>query len=786
MRPEDAFRPDAFDQQERSRRQQALRTFILLCVILSLMEGMNSNARSNVSVVSNKMSAVNGDGSSAVESPFVQRVNEIIDAGRDPRLTYPRNVTGMYRGLWERQRRDKAPASSNYGNGNGTAIPSRVSWDGSAGGSVLMQLKSVPIDHLNDLTFVYGVVKLFGAGPKSSDMLFPLQGALKSALATLATTIKQHILNRRINVLFLSRLLTYVGTFLSSTGLLTLLPSPSGAQHLYLAVPSAGPATMNAAGSGPDETDIKRKLSEVKIKSIKFETTGDSQSEEHDTRQAGGQIKEKRSSIETIHIFHDVTKGLIFWATKMMYKLIGSLQPKGPDLFAELEVSSRAAYAPAEHRSLEASHSNGASFTVVEIGNSGLKIFVSDALPFDSANQGAFSTSLHDFTDSNATYADSNSTSTLSTSYFRTSSRDNDFIVQALGNGALPQTFISLQSTLQHAMSVIGLPLCPVIVGMHAKPQGSRGTSEKDVPLLPTLVAGSPVAQTPAAGTVHDTFTSILDGQIKSSECGLEFALSAQSYHLEVEKLERKAGSYAIAVTAICFVQVGFLLVQLRHAQPQAVAVKVSVLCICAQALLDAMVCIGHLLLSAALPTVFFSHFMWIAVLKLLIFCVFEMRAVVAVYQARYAQEVSTQGWSGLRRRLATLHIGFYSVLFAILFLTFTLRSRPVLLIFLLYSCWVPQIVHNSINGTRRALHPAYLCGMALSRLFIPLYLLGCPQNFVYLLFVDPTSFSTSAAACIVLVAWTVFQLVVLLAQVRFSFSFIVNDIFYILHSSNH
>jgi hypothetical protein len=33
---------------------------------------------------------------------------------------------------------------------------------------------------------------------------------------------------------------------------------------------------------------------------------------------------------------------------------------------------------------------------------------------------------------------------------------------------------------------------------------------------------------------------------------------------------------------------------------------------------------------------VFFSHFMWVAILKLLLFGVFEMRTIIIVYQARY------------------------------------------------------------------------------------------------------------------------------------------------------
>lgn len=54
---------------------------------------------------------------------------------------------------------------------------------------------------------------------------------------------------------------------------------------------------------------------------------------------------------------------------------------------------------------------------------------------------------------------------------------------------------------------------------------------------------------------------------------------------------------------------------------------------------------------------------------------------------------------------------------------------RPILLI--MYSFWIPQIVTNVIRDTRKPLHPHYIVGMTLTRLAIPLYIFGCPSNFL-------------------------------------------------------
>lgn len=54
---------------------------------------------------------------------------------------------------------------------------------------------------------------------------------------------------------------------------------------------------------------------------------------------------------------------------------------------------------------------------------------------------------------------------------------------------------------------------------------------------------------------------------------------------------------------------------------------------------------------------------------------------------------------------------------------------RPVL--FILYSFWIPQIISNVIRDTRKPLHPYYIVGMTVTRLAVPLYVFGCPSNFL-------------------------------------------------------
>ena len=65
-----------------------------------------------------------------------------------------------------------------------------------------------------------------------------------------------------------------------------------------------------------------------------------------------------------------------------------------------------------------------------------------------------------------------------------------------------------------------------------------------------------------------------------------------------------------------------------------------------------------------------------------------------------------------------------------------------------MYSAW---------SGTRKAFCPTYLVGTAISRLFIPLYFLGCPRNFIWTVFSVPADFkNSSTVATLVLGKWAV------------------------------
>ncbi len=53
------------------------------------------------------------------------------------------------------------------------------------------------------------------------------------------------------------------------------------------------------------------------------------------------------------------------------------------------------------------------------------------------------------------------------------------------------------------------------------------------------------------------------------------------------------------------------------------------------QAILDAVICLIHLLFATAMPQIFFSSFIWVSIIKLLTFSVFLMKMIINIYQSR-------------------------------------------------------------------------------------------------------------------------------------------------------
>ncbi|KAM3382730.1 transmembrane E3 ubiquitin-protein ligase FLY2 isoform X1 [Capsicum galapagoense] len=224
-----------------------------------------------------------------------------------------------------------------------------------------------------------------------------------------------------------------------------------------------------------------------------------------------------------------------------------------------------------------------------------------------------------------------------------------------------------------------------------------------------------------------------LEGLIESpsvdadGDCFSPLLLNATSVNIEV--YYNKAVNYTLMVTFISFLQVLLLIRQMEHSNTQSGAAKVSILMIGQQAIMDAYLCLLHLTAGILVESLF-NAFATAAFFKFVVFSIFEMRYLLAIWKANRPMN-SGEGWEAMRRELSVLYSRFYGILLGgILFMyEFHKFLRPILL--LLHSFWIPQIVTNVIRDSRKPLHPHYILGMTITRLAIPLYVFGCPHNFM-------------------------------------------------------
>ncbi|KAL9261409.1 Transmembrane E3 ubiquitin-protein ligase FLY2-like protein [Drosera capensis] len=210
-------------------------------------------------------------------------------------------------------------------------------------------------------------------------------------------------------------------------------------------------------------------------------------------------------------------------------------------------------------------------------------------------------------------------------------------------------------------------------------------------------------------------------------DCFSPLSLNATSVNIEVYK--NKAVNYTLMVTFVSVLQVILLIRQMEHSNTQSGAAKVSIVMIGQQAIMDAYFCLLQLTAGILVESLF-NAFATAAFFKFVVFAIFEMRYLLAIWKASRPLN-NGEGWDAMRRELSVLYSRFYGLLLGGVLLMYEFHNymRPIL--FLLYSFWIPQIVTNVVRDSRKPLHPHYILGVTITRLPIPLYVFGCPNNFM-------------------------------------------------------
>ncbi|GJP86208.1 hypothetical protein CLOP_g16260 [Closterium sp. NIES-67] len=240
--------------------------------------------------------------------------------------------------------------------------------------------------------------------------------------------------------------------------------------------------------------------------------------------------------------------------------------------------------------------------------------------------------------------------------------------------------------------------------------EAGEGEDESDAPCFATL-------------RINATAVDLEAYYNKAVNYTLMVTLSINATAVDLEAYYSKAVNYTLMVTFVSFLQVLFIIRQMEHSNTQSGAAKVSMLMVGQQAIMDAYLCLLHLTAGIVVGAEsLFNAFATAAFFKFVIFSIFEMRYLLAIWKARRPAQ-SSESWDLMRRELSILYSRFYGFLLGGILLNLPLQHGAALPLLLFYSFWIPQIVTSVIRDSRKPLHVHYILGMSATRLAIPLYI---------------------------------------------------------------
>jgi hypothetical protein len=242
-----------------------------------------------------------------------------------------------------------------------------------------------------------------------------------------------------------------------------------------------------------------------------------------------------------------------------------------------------------------------------------------------------------------------------------------------------------------------------------------------------------------------------MTGKLVSENCGLVVHFEVDSQKLTV--WYGKARLYAYMMMVAGCAQAYALVQQIESSPTQASMIRISLASVGLRAVIDSYYCLTHLT-AAILVDKLFMPFGAVAMCYFVLFSILEMRLLVAVWRARRPH---VQGWMELRVDIGAVYSRFYGGFIFGLFLMYWLSDYFILFVLLMNSYWLPQIVRNAYHNQRQALKPWYVVTTSYARLIGPLYIYGCPTNFMRI--------KPNYLECFILVAWTTAQAAMLLVQ---------------------
>ncbi|CAA9987944.1 E3 ubiquitin-protein ligase, putative [Plasmodium knowlesi strain H] len=209
------------------------------------------------------------------------------------------------------------------------------------------------------------------------------------------------------------------------------------------------------------------------------------------------------------------------------------------------------------------------------------------------------------------------------------------------------------------------------------------------------------------------------DGYISSDNCGLFVRLEGND--IDKKYAAAQVTAFSILYNIKSIIELGLFYVQIgRSSENMRSASKVSLLSICLNSFIDLFESL-LLLYEVMLSRLLLVHFIFMVLLKFLLFTLMELRYILIIWRANHQQDLQ-EGWDQLQRKLGALYKFYYgSILLVIVAFYYIFPVCPYILL-LPYMCWVPQIMLDIWKGQRNSINLKVVFALSLCRVFLPVY----------------------------------------------------------------
>ncbi|KMZ86748.1 hypothetical protein PVBG_04406 [Plasmodium vivax Brazil I] len=216
------------------------------------------------------------------------------------------------------------------------------------------------------------------------------------------------------------------------------------------------------------------------------------------------------------------------------------------------------------------------------------------------------------------------------------------------------------------------------------------------------------------------------DGYISSDNCGLFVRLEGSD--VDKKHAAAQVTAFSVLYNIKSLIELGLFYVQIgRSSENMRSASKVSLLSICLNSFIDLFESL-LLLYEVMLSRLLLVHFIFMVLLKFVLFTLMELRYILIIWRANHQQDLQ-EGWDQLQRKLGTLYKFYYgSILLVIVTFYYVFPVCPYVLL-LLYMCWVPQILLDIWKGQRHSINLKIAFALSLCRVFLPVYRFMYPKS---------------------------------------------------------